>query len=69
MTVQNREVHQPESPTTSDRPVENPTLMIFPRRWLDVYGRKLDEVWEAALRAFLGLVLLHPGISQVRSIH
>lgn len=42
--------------------------MIFPRRWLDIYGRKLTEMWEAALRGVLGLVLLHPGVSQVRSI-
>ncbi|KAH9853100.1 hypothetical protein C2E23DRAFT_885087 [Lenzites betulinus] len=38
--------------------------MIFPRRWLDIYGRKLHEVWDAALRAVVGLVLLRPGISQ-----
>ncbi|KAI0757275.1 hypothetical protein C8Q80DRAFT_1132805 [Daedaleopsis nitida] len=38
--------------------------MIFPRRWLDIYGRKVDEVWEAALRSVLGLVLMRPGISQ-----
>lgn len=41
------------------------TQMIFPRRWLDIYGRKLDDGWEAALRSVLGLVLLRPGISQV----
>ena len=40
--------------------------LVFPRRWLDIYGRKLKEVWEAAVRAVLGLVLLRPGISQVR---
>ncbi|KAI0768599.1 hypothetical protein BD413DRAFT_563329 [Trametes elegans] len=38
--------------------------LVFPRRWLDIYGRKLPEVWDAALRAVLGLVLLRPGISQ-----
>ncbi|KAI0670210.1 hypothetical protein C8Q78DRAFT_1039662 [Trametes maxima] len=38
--------------------------MVFPRRWLDIYGRKLREVWDAALRAVMGLILLRPGISQ-----
>ncbi|KAI0651544.1 hypothetical protein C8Q79DRAFT_933943 [Trametes meyenii] len=38
--------------------------MVFPRRWLDIYGRKLREVWDTALRAVMGLILLRPGISQ-----
>ncbi|KAH9912240.1 uncharacterized protein BXZ73DRAFT_107525 [Epithele typhae] len=38
--------------------------MLFPRRWLDIRGWKLTEVWDAALRAVLALVLLRPGISQ-----
>ena len=41
--------------------------IIFPRRWLDIYGHKLSDVWDAAARAVLGLLLLRPGISQVRS--
>ena len=41
--------------------------LIFPRRWLDLHGRKLEQVWEAALRSVLGLVLLRPGMSQVRA--
>lgn len=38
---------------------------IFPRRWLDIRGRKMGEVWEGAVRAVMGVVVLHPGISQV----
>lgn len=38
---------------------------IFPRRWWDIRGRKMMDVWEAGLRAVMGLILLHPGISQV----
>lgn len=41
--------------------------MLLPRRWLDVLGRRIDEVWEAALRAVIGVVLFRPGVSQVRS--
>ncbi|OSD05907.1 hypothetical protein PYCCODRAFT_1383895 [Trametes coccinea BRFM310] len=38
--------------------------MVFPRRWLDIYGRKLNEVWDAATRAVVSLILLRAGISQ-----
>lgn len=39
---------------------------IFPRRWLDIDGRTLSEVWEAAQRAAISIILFHPGIAQVR---
>ncbi|KAK0208398.1 hypothetical protein DFS33DRAFT_1303084 [Desarmillaria ectypa] len=39
-------------------------LNIFPRRWIDVSGVKLVEVWEAALRAAIGVIVFRPGISQ-----
>lgn len=57
---------RPWTVTVSDAQTPDRKSMIFPRRWLDIYGRKLDEVWEAAMRSVLGLVLLRPGISQVR---
>ena len=38
---------------------------LAPRRWLDIYGRRIPEVWEAACKAVMGCVLFHPGISQV----
>ena len=63
VTISGGQGEEPES--TSEPPQK---AMIFPRRWLDIYGRKLTEMWEAALRAVLGLVLLHPGVSQVRVI-
>ncbi|KAJ3559601.1 hypothetical protein NM688_g245 [Phlebia brevispora] len=37
---------------------------ILPRRWLDIDGRNMSEVWDAARRAVIGIVLFHPGISQ-----
>lgn len=38
----------------------------FPRRWLDIHGRKMSDVWDAACKAAVSIVLLHPAISQVR---
>ncbi|KAI0823034.1 hypothetical protein BC628DRAFT_1365542 [Trametes gibbosa] len=55
----------PVSENTEARAVPSvKQMMIFPRRWLDIRGRKLREVWDAALRAVVGLVLLRPGISE-----
>lgn len=39
---------------------------VFPRRWIDISGAKLMEVWGAALRAVVGTIVLRPGISQVQ---
>lgn len=44
---------------------EGPRAMVFPRRWLDVAGRRINDVWEAALRAVIGVILLRPGVAQV----
>ncbi|KAH8120510.1 hypothetical protein DFH11DRAFT_1685786 [Phellopilus nigrolimitatus] len=41
-----------------------PITKLFPRRWLDIAGGRVTEVWNAALRAVVGLVHLKPGISQ-----
>lgn len=38
----------------------------FPRRWLDIHGRRMNDIWDAACRAAVGTVLLHPAVSQVR---
>ncbi|EPQ61082.1 hypothetical protein GLOTRDRAFT_113540 [Gloeophyllum trabeum ATCC 11539] len=42
----------------------NPLWRTFPRRWLDIFGQRINEVWEAALRAVMGVIVLRPGISQ-----
>lgn len=42
-------------------------VRVFPRRWLDIEGRMMSEVWEAARRAVMGIILFRPGITQVRS--
>ena len=44
-----------------------PQVRIFPRRWLGLVGEKVLDVWDAALKAVVGLVIFRPGISQVRN--
>lgn len=44
---------------------EDPPTKLFPRRWLDISGTKVSEVWDAALRAVMGQIVFRPGISQV----
>ncbi|KAH7915130.1 hypothetical protein BJ138DRAFT_998508 [Hygrophoropsis aurantiaca] len=43
---------------------ESPRTLVFPRRWLDIRGLKVSVLWEAALRAVVGVILFRPGISQ-----
>ena len=42
-----------------------PPMRVFPRRWIDIAGRKMGDVWDAALRAVIGTIVYRPGISQV----
>ncbi|KAF5384735.1 hypothetical protein D9757_006233 [Collybiopsis confluens] len=42
----------------------SPLIRVFPRRWLDIFGEKVSDVWEAALRAIVGTIIFRPGISQ-----
>jgi hypothetical protein len=46
---------------------EEPRINVFPRRWLDVRGAKVREIWRAAMRAVIGILVFRPGISQVRN--
>ncbi|KAF9821815.1 hypothetical protein IEO21_00245 [Rhodonia placenta] len=43
---------------------DQPKAMVLPRRWLDIHGMRINDVWEAALRAVVGIILLRPGVSQ-----
>lgn len=47
---------------------EEHCVRVFPRRWIDIAGRRIDEVWEAARRALIGVVLQHPGVTQVKDL-
>ncbi|KDQ54862.1 hypothetical protein JAAARDRAFT_352005 [Jaapia argillacea MUCL 33604] len=44
---------------------EDPMTRVFPRRWLDIQGCKIRDIWDAALRAVMGVVLFRPGVLQV----
>ncbi|KAL6299663.1 hypothetical protein BKA93DRAFT_741989 [Sparassis latifolia] len=37
---------------------------LFPRRWLDISGKKISDLWDAALRAIVAVILSRPGITQ-----
>ena len=54
------------SPVDMEVVATKPLLTIFPRRWLDVNGRQIPELWEAACRAVIGIVVFRPGVNQVR---
>jgi oxalate---CoA ligase len=40
-------------------------VRVLPRRWLDIDGRVMSEVWHAGCKAAMGITVFHPGISQV----
>ncbi|KAJ6501642.1 hypothetical protein C8R47DRAFT_1108154 [Mycena vitilis] len=42
-----------------------PVQRIFPRRWIDMTGAKVMDLWEAATRAVMGVLVFHPGVTQV----
>ena len=48
---------------------DEPLTFITPRRWLDLRGYRLDGAWGAGQQAVVGVVFLHPGISQVSSMN
>jgi len=43
---------------------ETPRARIFPRRWFDLAGKQVQDVWESALKAVMGVVAFRPGVSQ-----
>lgn len=43
----------------------NLTTLVLPRRWLDIHGDTIRATWDAAVHAVMGVIILHPGISQV----
>ena len=40
---------------------------VFPRRWKDIHGRVLQNLWDAALRAVMSHIWLRPGICEART--
>ncbi|KAJ7693612.1 hypothetical protein B0H17DRAFT_1059213 [Mycena rosella] len=43
-----------------------PLTRIFPRRWIDMTGSKVMDVWDAAARAVMGVLVFHPGLTQAQ---
>ncbi|KAJ7770882.1 hypothetical protein DFH07DRAFT_805534 [Mycena maculata] len=43
-----------------------PLTRIFPRRWIDMSGSKVIDLWEAAARAVIGVLVFHPGVTQAQ---
>ncbi|ESK95510.1 hypothetical protein Moror_12696 [Moniliophthora roreri MCA 2997] len=41
-----------------------PMMRILPRRWMNINGYKMMNIWQAASRAVIGTIIFHPGISQ-----
>ncbi|KAG2370198.1 hypothetical protein BDR07DRAFT_1386752 [Suillus spraguei] len=44
--------------------IREPKTLTLPRRWLDIRGDTVQEIWNAALHAVVGIIFFHPGISQ-----
>lgn len=42
---------------------EDPPIRVQPRRWRDVNGTLVNDVWEAGCRAVVGVVVFRPGLS------
>lgn len=40
-------------------------VTVKPRRWTDIRGSQVPEVWEAGLRAVVGTIVSRPAITQV----
>ena len=40
---------------------------VFPRRWKDVHGRLLQNLWDAALKAVMSHIWLRPGVCEART--
>ena len=40
-------------------------VMVKPRRWTDINGSQVPEVWEAGLRALIGMIVSRPAVTQV----
>jgi hypothetical protein len=55
------QVTSPAADSSQTRP-----KLVFPRRWLDIYGRVIESVWTMALRTVAGAFMYRPSMSEVR---
>ena len=44
---------------------------VAPRRWLDVFGDRMDEEWDRIVLGIIGLITMRSGLTEVspRSVH
>jgi hypothetical protein len=40
-------------------------IKCTPRRWVDIWGRRIDKVWEQAVGSARGLLISRPGLTEV----
>ncbi|KAJ7124739.1 hypothetical protein C8R43DRAFT_32196 [Mycena crocata] len=43
-----------------------PVTRIFPRRWIDLSGAKVMDLWDSATRAVMGVLVFHPGVTKAQ---
>ncbi|KAI0080022.1 hypothetical protein K474DRAFT_383634 [Panus rudis PR-1116 ss-1] len=53
-----------EEGESSEPVLTGPIVRIFPRRWLDIHGRIINDIWASACRAVTAMMVFKPGISQ-----
>ena len=44
---------------------EQNTMNVFPRRWKDIHGEVIGDIWLAGCRAVVGSLFIRPGTSLV----
>ncbi|CUA70965.1 Titin [Rhizoctonia solani] len=44
---------------------QNESKFIFPRRWLDIYGNMLEDVWTMVIRTVMGAFIYRPCMNQL----
>ncbi|KAJ1300711.1 hypothetical protein OPQ81_002356 [Rhizoctonia solani] len=54
-----------EIPTAIDEPNQMESKFIFPRRWLDIYGNMLEDIWTMAVRTVMGSFIYRPCMSEL----
>ncbi|CAE6468822.1 unnamed protein product [Rhizoctonia solani] len=48
----------------NEEPSQTESKLIFPRRWLDIYGNMLDDIWTMAVRTMIGAFIYRPCMSE-----
>lgn len=40
-------------------------IMCTPRKWVDIWGRRIDDVWDQAVDCVKGWLMSRPGMTEV----